>query len=79
MSSSQNQSKEQKIAAAQANLPLPEQPPKASDFNSADMRTTGVGSGRFSGNAGSDAGADAGLRGAATKASEEQLEMDYNV
>lgn len=71
MSSSQNQSKEQKIAAAQANLPLPEQPPKASDFNSADMRTTGVGSGRFSGNAGSDAGADAGLRGAATKASEE--------
>ncbi|KAK1250566.1 hypothetical protein MKX08_010569 [Trichoderma sp. CBMAI-0020] len=72
MSSSQNQSKDQKIAEIQANLPLPEQPPKASDFNSADMRTTGVGSGRISGNAGSGAGAEAGLRGPAVKASEEK-------
>lgn len=71
MSSSQNKSKEQKIAEVQANLPLPEQPPKPSDFNSADMRTTGVGSGRISGSAGSDEGSEAGLRGPAVKASEE--------
>lgn len=68
---SQPQSKDQKIADAQANLPLPEQPPKASDWQSADARTTGVGSGRFSGGVGTDSGAEAGLRGPAVKESEE--------
>lgn len=33
------------IDEAQSNLPLPEQPPVASDFNSADARTVNVGSG----------------------------------
>lgn len=39
------QSKDQKIANAQANLPLPEQPPTASDWQSADARTVNVGAG----------------------------------
>lgn len=34
------------IAERQANLPLPEQPPVASDFNSADGSISNVGSGR---------------------------------
>jgi len=33
------------IVERQANLPLPEQPPRASDWNSADGRTVNVGSG----------------------------------
>lgn len=33
------------IAERQANLPLPEDPPGTSDFNSADQRTVNVGSG----------------------------------
>ncbi|KAF1849343.1 uncharacterized protein K460DRAFT_305386 [Cucurbitaria berberidis CBS 394.84] len=35
----------QTIDERKANLPLPEQPPVASDFNSADERTVNVGSG----------------------------------
>lgn len=34
------------IDERKANLPLPEQPPVASDFNSADERTVNVGAGR---------------------------------
>ncbi|KAF2214850.1 hypothetical protein CERZMDRAFT_36704, partial [Cercospora zeae-maydis SCOH1-5] len=37
------------IAERQGNLPLPDQPPAASDFNSADQRTVNVGSGGVSG------------------------------
>ncbi|KAH6625373.1 hypothetical protein C7974DRAFT_395985 [Boeremia exigua] len=33
------------VDEVKANLPLPEQPPVASDFNSADARTVNVGSG----------------------------------
>jgi hypothetical protein len=43
MSSTQNI-----INERQANLPLPEQPPQASDWNSADERTVNVGSGGLS-------------------------------
>lgn len=35
----------QVVNEAQSSLPLPEQPPVASDFNSADARTVNVGSG----------------------------------
>ena len=35
----------QTIQERQSNLPLPEQPPVASDWNSADARTVNVGSG----------------------------------
>ena len=42
------QSKADLIAERQANLPLPEDPPAASDFNSADATTVNVGSGGVS-------------------------------
>ncbi|KAF1836308.1 hypothetical protein BDW02DRAFT_245658 [Decorospora gaudefroyi] len=35
----------QAVNEAQSNLPLPDQPPVASDFNSSDARTVNVGSG----------------------------------
>lgn len=46
---SADKNKAEVIAERQANLPKPEQPPVASDFNSADQRTVNVGSGRTSG------------------------------
>ncbi|KAF2169873.1 hypothetical protein M409DRAFT_20287 [Zasmidium cellare ATCC 36951] len=45
-----DKNKQEIIAERQANLPLPDQPPQASDFNSADARTVNVGSGSTSGN-----------------------------
>ena len=48
MSDESNKSKADIIAERQANLPLPEQPPTASDFNSSDARTVNVGSGGVS-------------------------------
>jgi hypothetical protein len=47
-----SQSKQDIINERKANLPLPDQPGAASDFNSADGRTTNVGSGSISGNSG---------------------------
>ncbi|KAK0941065.1 hypothetical protein LTR29_007341 [Friedmanniomyces endolithicus] len=58
------QSKNDLIEERKANLPLPDQPPVASDFNSADGSATNVGSGGVSDNSfsyGNDA-----LRGPAT-------------
>ncbi|KAJ6026307.1 uncharacterized protein N7446_012786 [Penicillium canescens] len=43
----QNTDKPAEIENTKANLPLPNQPPAASDWNSLDQRTTAVGSGRF--------------------------------
>lgn len=40
---SENRSKADIISERQANLPLPEQPPTASDWNSADARNVNVG------------------------------------
>ena len=40
-------SKEQIIEERKSNLPLPDQPPRESDWNSADSRTVNVGSGRL--------------------------------
>ncbi|KAK4453809.1 hypothetical protein QBC34DRAFT_395131 [Podospora aff. communis PSN243] len=65
-----SQSKADKIAKAQANLPLPEQPPVASDWQSADARNVNVGSGRLSSDISTGAGSTAGLREPATKSSE---------
>ena len=59
------QSKFDIIAERQANLPLPEQPPVASDWNSADQRTVNVGSGSLSGDVSHGGGGDS-LRGPAT-------------
>ncbi|KAK5663044.1 hypothetical protein OQA88_6460 [Cercophora sp. LCS_1] len=64
------QSKVDKIEQAKANLPLPGQPPVASDWNSADTRNVNVGSGSISSDISTDAGATSGLREPATKSSE---------
>lgn len=40
-------SKQEIIEERKANLPLPEEPPVASDWNSSDERTVNVGSGRL--------------------------------
>lgn len=66
-----SESKSEQIDRVKANLPLPEDPPKPPDFNSADARTVNVGSGRTEGNMGTSTGAAAGLRGPSTKSSEE--------
>ena len=61
------QSKDQQIADTQAKLPLPEQPPAASDWQSADARNVNVGAGAVEANLGTEAGSQAGLRGPASK------------
>lgn len=64
------QSKDQKIAETQANLPLPEDPPTAPDWQSADARNVNVGSGRSEAeaNIGTGDASKAGLREPASKA-----------
>ncbi|KAJ5382391.1 hypothetical protein N7517_000302 [Penicillium concentricum] len=42
----QNTNKPAQIDKIKASLPLPDQPPVASDWNSLDQRITGIGSGR---------------------------------
>jgi len=68
--STQQESKADQIARVQGNLPLPEQPPVASDWNSADARNLNVGSGGRESDISSrfDA-ATSGLREPATKES----------
>merc|ERR1712115_661535 len=48
MMDKQNQNKGEVIEEREGNLPLPEQPPTKSDFNSADASTVNVGSGGVS-------------------------------
>ncbi|CEI66890.1 unnamed protein product [Fusarium venenatum] len=67
------QSNDQKIAETQANLPLPDQPPTASDWQSADARNVNVGAGKVEGSVGTDAHAQSGLREPATKGEEVDL------
>ncbi|KAI0018721.1 hypothetical protein F4780DRAFT_781096 [Xylariomycetidae sp. FL0641] len=59
--------KTKKVEEARSNLPLPEQPPVASDFNSADARTVNVGSGRLESDVSTGAGSTSGLREPASK------------
>lgn len=62
------QSKADKISEAQSNLPLPEQPPVASDWQSADARNVNVESGRdVATDISTGAGATSGLREPASK------------
>ena len=61
------ESKAEKIDNVKANLPLPDQPPQASDWQSADARNVNVGSGRTEASIGTGDGAQAGLREPATK------------
>ncbi|KAM0381959.1 hypothetical protein ACHAPY_003941 [Fusarium culmorum] len=67
------QSNDQKIAEVQANLPLPDQPPTSSDWQSADARNVNVGAGKVEGSVGTDAHAQSGLREPATKGEEVDL------
>ena len=62
----QQQSKNDLIAERQANLPLPEDPPTASDWNSSDARTVNVGSGTTGSDISTGDAATTGLREPAT-------------
>ncbi|MCJ1254892.1 hypothetical protein MMC24_002708 [Lignoscripta atroalba] len=62
---SKDKSKDEVISERQANLPLPEQPPVASDWTSADARKVNVGSGGVQSDISYGAGNDS-LRGPAT-------------
>jgi len=65
----------QKIERVQQNLPLPEQPPVASDWQSMDARNVNVGSGRdvASSDVSYGDGATAGLREPASKKDDVEL------
>ncbi|KKK13475.1 hypothetical protein P175DRAFT_0491498 [Aspergillus ochraceoroseus IBT 24754] len=63
----QNTDKKAQIESTKANLPLPEQPPVASDWNSADQRAVNVGSGRVEGPISGES--NSALRGPATASS----------
>ncbi|KAI0903801.1 hypothetical protein F4824DRAFT_445578 [Ustulina deusta] len=60
--------KTKKVEEARSNLPLPEQPPVASDWNSADARNVNVGSGSLQSDISTGAGSTSGLREPASKA-----------
>ncbi|MCJ1236958.1 hypothetical protein MMC14_004942 [Varicellaria rhodocarpa] len=70
---SQNKSKADIIAERQANLPLPEDPPVASDWNSADATKVNVGSGGISSDISTGNGSDA-LREPATAQSSARVD-----
>lgn len=67
--SNQQQSKADLIAERQSNLPLPEDPPVASDWNSADARTVNVSSGERQSDISTGDASSTGLREPATKGS----------
>ncbi|KAJ5627734.1 hypothetical protein N7490_009962 [Penicillium lividum] len=68
----QNTNKPQQIDEAKSNLPLPEQPPVASDWQSADQRTVNVGSGGISGPISYDP--NSGLEGSTTAQSSARVD-----
>ncbi|CEO59375.1 hypothetical protein PEBR_34502 [Penicillium brasilianum] len=68
----QNTDKPKQIDEAKANLPLPDQPPVASDWNSSDQRTVNVGSGGIEGPISGDN--DTALRGPATAGSSARVD-----
>ncbi|KAL4770295.1 hypothetical protein BDW60DRAFT_192927 [Aspergillus nidulans var. acristatus] len=63
----QNTDKKADIEKTKANLPLPDQPPVASDWNSADQRAVNVGSGGIEGPVSGEN--NSALRGPATASS----------
>ncbi|KAL9604052.1 MAG: hypothetical protein Q9219_000814 [cf. Caloplaca sp. 3 TL-2023] len=63
---SSNAPKAEIIAERQSNLPRPDDPPVASDWNSADPSKVNVGSGGVQSDVSYGAGSEAGLRGPAT-------------
>ncbi|KAF3398576.1 hypothetical protein F1880_006334 [Penicillium rolfsii] len=67
-----NTDKSKQIEQVKANLPLPDEPPCASDWNSSDQRTVNVGSGRVEGPISGDN--DTALRGPATAGSSARID-----
>jgi hypothetical protein len=63
------QSKADLIAERQSNLPLPEDPPTAPDWNSADARNVNVGSGGLETDISTGDASSTGLREPSTKGS----------
>ncbi|KAI1193901.1 hypothetical protein F5X97DRAFT_312479 [Nemania serpens] len=68
MTNASTNQKTNKIEEVRSNLPLPEQPPVPSDWNSADARNVNVGSGRLESDISTGAGSTSGLREPASKA-----------
>lgn len=64
------------IAERQANLPLPEQPPVASDWNSSDASKVNVGSGGVESDVSYGGGSESGLRNPATSESSVRTDGD---
>ena len=64
------------IAERQANLPLPDQPPVASDWNSSDASKVNVGSGGVESDVSYGGGSDGGLRNPATSESSVRTDGD---
>ncbi|KAK7751881.1 hypothetical protein SLS62_006182 [Diatrype stigma] len=60
-------SKQDEIEQTRQNLPLPDQPPVASDWQSADATKVNVGAGAQSSDVSTGAGAESGLREPASK------------
>lgn len=60
--SRRTRSNDERIDAIQANLPLPEDPPTTSDWNSADARNVNVGSGGTESDISTGNAASSGLR-----------------
>ncbi|KAL8699936.1 MAG: hypothetical protein Q9201_005725 [Fulgogasparrea decipioides] len=63
---SSNAPKDEAIKERQQNLPLPEDPPVQSDWNSADPSKVNVGSGGVQSDVSYGGGSESGLRGPAT-------------
>lgn len=66
MSDKPTKSKDELIEERRTALPLPEDPPVASDWNSLDGRKTNVGSGSVQSDVSYGNGSETGLRGPAT-------------
>ncbi|PYI06833.1 hypothetical protein BO78DRAFT_429345 [Aspergillus sclerotiicarbonarius CBS 121057] len=67
-----NSGKQAQIDKTKANLPLPDQPPVASDWNSLDQRTVNVGSGGIEGPVSGEN--NSALRGPATASSSVRID-----
>ncbi|PKS07821.1 hypothetical protein jhhlp_006429 [Lomentospora prolificans] len=61
--------RDKSIDKAQANLPLPEQPPRASDWQSMDARNVNLSAGKPVGNPSDDSHSNTGLQGPASTSS----------
>ncbi|KAI0445309.1 hypothetical protein F4803DRAFT_166417 [Xylaria telfairii] len=73
MSHASTDQKTKKVEETRSNLPLPEQPPVASDWQSADARNVNVGAGGVQSDISYGAGSASGLREPASKGADVDL------